>query len=84
MCGPVLLSWFLCGFRRRYSLVVLHDDVPRRGPQTLLTTILLHQQHLWTLLLEETGDTDYTNILYTPSGMYTQIKHGVFTHPHYV
>jgi hypothetical protein len=80
----VLLSWFLCGFRRRYSLVVLHDHGPLRVAQTLFTPLLLHQQHLWTLLLEETGDRDYTDILYTPSGTYTQIKHGVFTHPHYV
>jgi hypothetical protein len=49
----VLLSWFLCGFRRRWSLVVLHDHGPLRVPQTLLTPLLLQQQHLWTLLFLE-------------------------------
>ena len=49
-------------FRRRCSLVVLHDHGPLRVPQTFLTPLLLHQQHLQTLLLlEETSDTDYTD-----------------------
>jgi hypothetical protein len=48
VCGPVQLSWFFFGFRRS-CLVVLHDHGLLRVPQALL----LHQQHIWTLLLEE-------------------------------
>jgi hypothetical protein len=36
LCGPVLLSWFLCGFRRRCGLVVLQ--------QHLWTLLLLEER----------------------------------------